>query len=77
MAVREGFEPSKPYDLHTFQACSFGHSALTVFFFIANCMLLNRLATQLVRGVAFLKIARTLAQRHDYFKSVIVLPAWD
>ncbi len=26
MAVREGFEPSKPYDLHTFQACSFGHS---------------------------------------------------
>ncbi len=26
MAVREGVEPSKPYDLHTFQACSFGHS---------------------------------------------------
>ena len=26
MAVREGFEPSKPCDLHTFQACSFDHS---------------------------------------------------
>ena len=26
LAVREGFEPSKPCDLHTFQACSFGHS---------------------------------------------------
>jgi hypothetical protein len=24
--VREGFEPSKPFDLHTFQACSFDHS---------------------------------------------------
>ncbi len=26
VAVREGFEPSKPFDLHTFQACSFDHS---------------------------------------------------
>ena len=26
MAVREGVEPSIPYDIHTFQACSFGHS---------------------------------------------------
>jgi hypothetical protein len=26
LAVREGFEPSKPFDLHTFQACSFSHS---------------------------------------------------
>ena len=26
LAVREGFEPSKPFDLHTFQACSFDHS---------------------------------------------------
>ena len=26
MAVREGFEPSRPCDLHTFQACSFDHS---------------------------------------------------
>lgn len=26
MAVREGFEPSKTCALHTFQACSFGHS---------------------------------------------------
>ena len=26
MAVREGFEPSMPFDIHTFQACSFGHS---------------------------------------------------
>ena len=26
MAEREGFEPSKPFDLHTFQACSFDHS---------------------------------------------------
>ena len=26
MAVREGFEPSKPFDLHTFQACSLNHS---------------------------------------------------
>ncbi len=26
VAVREGFEPSMPFDIHTFQACSFGHS---------------------------------------------------
>jgi hypothetical protein len=26
MAVREGVEPSIPCDIHTFQACSFGHS---------------------------------------------------
>ncbi len=26
MAVREGFEPSIPCGIHTFQACSFGHS---------------------------------------------------
>jgi hypothetical protein len=26
VAVREGFEPSKPFGLHTFQACSFGRS---------------------------------------------------
>ena len=26
LAVREGFEPSMPFDIHTFQACSFGHS---------------------------------------------------
>ncbi len=26
MAVREGFEPSIPFDIHTFQACSFNHS---------------------------------------------------
>ena len=26
LAVRERFELSKPYGLHTFQACSFGHS---------------------------------------------------
>ena len=26
LAEREGFEPSKPFDLHTFQACSFDHS---------------------------------------------------
>jgi hypothetical protein len=27
MAVREGFEPSNGYPLHTFQACAFDHSA--------------------------------------------------
>ncbi len=26
VAVREGFEPSIRYRIHTFQACSFGHS---------------------------------------------------
>ena len=26
VAVREGVEPSIPCDIHTFQACSFGHS---------------------------------------------------
>ncbi len=26
VAEGEGFEPSKPFDLHTFQACSFDHS---------------------------------------------------
>lgn len=26
VAEGEGFEPSKPCDLHTFQACSFDHS---------------------------------------------------
>ncbi len=26
MAVREGFEPSMPFDIHTFQACSFDRS---------------------------------------------------
>ncbi len=26
MAVREGFEPSIRFRIHTFQACSFGHS---------------------------------------------------
>ena len=27
MAVREGFEPSNGFPLHTFQACAFDHSA--------------------------------------------------
>ena len=27
MAVREGFEPSNGFPLHTFQACAFSHSA--------------------------------------------------
>ncbi len=27
MAEKEGFEPSKPFGLHTFQACAFDHSA--------------------------------------------------
>ncbi len=27
MAVREGFEPSIPFGIHTFQACAFSHSA--------------------------------------------------
>ncbi len=31
MAVREGFEPSIPCDIHTFQACSFGHSDTSPF----------------------------------------------
>ena len=31
MAEREGFEPSKPFDLHTFQACSFDHSDTSPF----------------------------------------------
>jgi hypothetical protein len=31
MAVREGFEPSKACALHTFQACSFGHSDTSPF----------------------------------------------
>ena len=26
LVEEEGFEPSKPFDLHTFQACSFDHS---------------------------------------------------
>ena len=26
LAVREGFEPSMPFDIHAFQACSFDHS---------------------------------------------------
>ena len=26
MAVREGFEPSIPFGIHAFQACSFDHS---------------------------------------------------
>ena len=29
MAVREGFEPSMPFDIHTFQACSFDHSDIS------------------------------------------------
>lgn len=37
MAVREGFEPSKPYDLHTFQACSFGHSDTSPYYFQLQC----------------------------------------
>ena|GEM_PF-1895357 len=31
MAVREGFEPSIPFGIHTFQACSFGHSDTSPF----------------------------------------------
>lgn len=31
VAVREGFEPSMPFDIHTFQACSFGHSDTSPF----------------------------------------------
>lgn len=27
MAVRQGFEPWKPFGLHAFQACAFDHSA--------------------------------------------------
>ena len=32
MAVREGFEPSKRFRLHTFQACAFDHSATSPYF---------------------------------------------
>ena len=27
VAEKEGFEPSIPFDIHTFQACAFDHSA--------------------------------------------------
>ena len=29
LAVREGFEPSMPFDIHAFQACSFDHSDIS------------------------------------------------
>ena len=32
MAVREGVEPSIPCGIHTFQACSFGHSDTSPYF---------------------------------------------
>ena len=38
LAVREGFEPSKPCDLHTFQACSFGHSDTSPHFQIRSSL---------------------------------------
>ncbi len=36
MAVREGVEPSIPCGIHTFQACSFGHSDTSPYFTADN-----------------------------------------
>ena len=36
LAERKGFEPSKPFGLHTFQACAFSRSATSLLFL--NCI---------------------------------------
>ena len=54
MAVREGVEPSIPCDIHTFQACSFGHSDTSPIYnttFLANPRLSMRHARYHPTGV--------------------------
>ena len=43
MAEREGFEPSKAFTLHAFQACALGHYATSPFA-VLNYLISQKLA---------------------------------
>ena len=67
MAVREGVEPSIPYDIHTFQACSFGHSDTSPIFY--NYLKLNTNCTQRARyrpaGVVYINFGSATRTPHQ------------
>ena len=47
LAERMGFEPTKPFGLHTFQACAFSHSATSLMKLRVCCLLIIKYLAEL------------------------------
>jgi hypothetical protein len=82
MAVREGVEPSIPYGIHTFQACSFGHSDTSPNVYAVNPFLFaqkTHLSVPLRRRANVHKHAskRNLIPFAKYLKNRLDLHFWE
>jgi hypothetical protein len=56
MAERMGFEPTKPFGLHTFQACAFSRSATSLLF--CNCVVTCYWCITMSQGARRMRVTR-------------------